>query len=273
MDKGFIKLNRKFFSHKMWEAARTFSECEAWIDLIQSARFEATEQIERIGGREICFGRGQYPASNRYLARKWGWGEQKVKTFLSKLKIERMIKVDTSQGMNVITLCKYNSYNGTSQPDNSDDNSSIDLLFKELRDLRTQLEAQQITQAQPTSNPNLKKEKKEEERITNSPYNPRKGYEKFNFDFLDLGFKEYFFVWLSYKTSKGQKYKSQRSIELCYKQLKVKSGEKPKTAALIIEQSMASNWNGLFELKEQKNAEGNQIKSTDGKRADYSIGM
>ena len=79
MDKGFIKLNRKFFSHRMWEAARTFSECEAWIDLLQSARFEATERIERIGGREICFGKGQYPASHRYLAERWGWGEHRVR--------------------------------------------------------------------------------------------------------------------------------------------------------------------------------------------------
>ena len=42
MDKGFIMLSRKFFSNEMWEAARTFSECEAWLDLIQSARFDAT---------------------------------------------------------------------------------------------------------------------------------------------------------------------------------------------------------------------------------------
>jgi hypothetical protein len=51
-------LSRKFFSNEMWEAARTFSECEAWLDLIQSARFEATDTIECIGGREITYGRG-----------------------------------------------------------------------------------------------------------------------------------------------------------------------------------------------------------------------
>ena len=51
IDKGFIMLSRKFFSHEMWEAARTFSECEAWIDLIQLARFEATDKTECIGGR------------------------------------------------------------------------------------------------------------------------------------------------------------------------------------------------------------------------------
>ena len=33
MDKGFIKLPRSFFDNKIWQAARAFSECEAWIDL------------------------------------------------------------------------------------------------------------------------------------------------------------------------------------------------------------------------------------------------
>ena len=40
---GYIKLSRKFFSNDMWNEARTFSSCEAWLDLIQSARFEATQ--------------------------------------------------------------------------------------------------------------------------------------------------------------------------------------------------------------------------------------
>lgn len=45
---GYIKLSRKFFSNDMWNEARTFSSCEAWLDLIQSARFEATPRMERV---------------------------------------------------------------------------------------------------------------------------------------------------------------------------------------------------------------------------------
>lgn len=274
MDKGFIKLNRKFFSHRMWEAARTFSECEAWIDLIQSARFEATVTIERIGGREIKYGRGQYPASNRYLARKWGWGEQKVKSFMRKLKIDKMIEVDKLQGMNVVTLCKYDVYNGCNPEDISVDNSSIDLFNSELSDVATQ----QITQPvkivadeQPTGNPNFKKEKKEE--IIISPYSPPKEYEKVNFDFLDAELREYFFQWLDYKSSKGQMYKNRKSIELCYKRLITKSQGSFGVAVAIVEQSMANNWNGLFELKEHKDADNNKSTSHYRKEADYTIGM
>jgi uncharacterized phage protein (TIGR02220 family) len=111
MNEGYIKLYRKFFSD-WWKEARTFSECEAWIDLIQAARFEATVQIERIGGREVSYGRGQYPASISFLAKKWKWSDKKVRRFLEKLKKNRMITVDSSQGMSIITLCNYETYNG-----------------------------------------------------------------------------------------------------------------------------------------------------------------
>ncbi len=112
MDKGFIMLSRKLFSHRIWKASRTFSECEAWIDLIQSARFEATQLTASIGGREITYGRGQYPASISFLSQKWKWNsEKKVRNFLDMLKKDGMITTDASQGMNVITLCNYDLYN------------------------------------------------------------------------------------------------------------------------------------------------------------------
>lgn len=105
-------LSRKLFSHRIWRAARTFSECEAWIDLIQSARFEATVTIERIGGRDITYGRGQFPASISFLSDRWGWpSAKKVRNFLDMLKKEGMITTDCTQGMNIITLCKYDEYN------------------------------------------------------------------------------------------------------------------------------------------------------------------
>ena len=44
MEDGFLRLSRRFFSNEMWKVAREFSECEAWLDLIQSARFDATDE-------------------------------------------------------------------------------------------------------------------------------------------------------------------------------------------------------------------------------------
>jgi predicted transcriptional regulator len=158
MEKGFIMLSRKFFSNRIWEAARTFSECEAWLDLIQSARFEATDTTECIGGREITYGRGQYPASIRFLSKKWSWSERTVRTFLSKLTKEKMITTDNSQGMNVITLCKYNDYNGSDTVNDTVSDTDINQEIKRLTDIVTQLTTQLSTQPRHTGDTNLNKE-------------------------------------------------------------------------------------------------------------------
>ena len=112
MDKGFIKLSRSFFDNRIWQAARAFSECEAWLDLIQSARFEATPTTSRIGCYEVTWGRGQYPASIRFLSKKWSRPEKWVREFLGRLKRENMITMENTQGVSVITLTNFEKYNG-----------------------------------------------------------------------------------------------------------------------------------------------------------------
>lgn len=155
MSNGYIKLSRSFFDNKIWQAARAFSECEAWLDLIQSARFEASPTTSRIGCYEVTWDRGQYPASNRFLAKKWGRSEQWVKTFLGKLKRENMITTDASQGVNVITLINFSKYNGEND-ENPPNNPLNKLDISELQELITHL-ATHLQKKQPTPNPNNKK--------------------------------------------------------------------------------------------------------------------
>lgn len=187
-DKGFIKLSRKLFDNKIWQAARAFNECEAWIDLIQSARFEASSTTSRIGCYEVTWGRGQYPASNRFLAKKWGRSEQWVKSLLGKLKREKMITTDNSQGVNVITLINFEKYNGE-VVDNPPSNPPNKLNDRELQGLITHL----VTHLhkndgilQPTSNPNNKKEEINKENSIN------RVKEKMGYDFgsCDIGLSE-----------------------------------------------------------------------------------
>lgn len=174
MDDGYIMLSRRFFASEKWQAARAFSDCEAWIDLIQSARFEASPTTSRIGCYEVTWNRGQYPASNRFLAKKWGRSEQWVKSFLGKLKREKMITTDNSQGVNVITLTNYDKYNGgavVNPPCNPPDNPLNALTDNELQTLATHLLthlATHLPKQQPTSNPNNKKEEEYKE-LSNTP--------------------------------------------------------------------------------------------------------
>ena len=72
--------------------------------------------------------------------------------------------------------------------------------------------------------------------------------EIFDFSFLENDFKEIFLDWIEYKTAKNQKYKSQKSLEACYRQLIELSCGKPDLARQIVDKSLANNWAGLFQL-------------------------
>ena len=162
MDDGFLRLSRKFFSNELWKEAREFSECEAWLDLIQSARFEATDKAysELIGGREISYSRGQYPASISFLTKRWKWSDKKVRYFLTKLKKKGMITVDNKQGMNVITLCNYDEYNPVKGKDRGIDN---DVGINDINTSLGKLKGELLEAIEKMGQARGNKKKKEEE--------------------------------------------------------------------------------------------------------------
>lgn len=172
-DDGFIKLSRKFFSNKMWTVSRTFSECEAWLDLIQSARFEDSEITSHIGNYEITWNRGQYPVSTSFLAKRWDWSVQKVRTFLEKLKKEKMITINSEQVVKIITLCNYDEYNSTPNRGNKLPNHLFNQLPNQLKGLEInglQWMCNQLPNQLPNqlSNQKKKKDKKNIKKISNA---------------------------------------------------------------------------------------------------------
>lgn len=76
-----------------------------------------------------------------------------------------------------------------------------------------------------------------------------KGAKKFNFDFVEEQFKDVFNSWLQYKKERKETYKTQTSLEACYRNLKKLSDNNPEKANAIVEYSFANNYSGLFPLK------------------------
>ena len=111
MCKGFIMLSRSFFENELWEAKRTYSDAEAWLDLIQLARFEDGERTVRIGSREVSEKRGQIATTVKYLSERWGRTTRSVMCLLNKLTRRGMITVDGSKFVSVIQLVNYDKYN------------------------------------------------------------------------------------------------------------------------------------------------------------------
>jgi len=72
---------------------------------------------------------------------------------------------------------------------------------------------------------------------------------KDKYDFVDFVYKPYFEKWLKYKSERKESYKSETSIKSCYNKLIAMSNKDSDKFEQIIEQSIANNWAGLFDLK------------------------
>ena len=72
---------------------------------------------------------------------------------------------------------------------------------------------------------------------------------EFNFQFVAENYNSAFMQWVEHKRSRREMYKNQESLEVCYNQLLKLSGNNPKTAKEIVEQSIGNNYQGLFPLK------------------------
>jgi hypothetical protein len=108
---NYIPVSRKIFEHPFWCEDRVYSRFEAWLDILQSARFEDAELL--IGNRLITVKRGQLPVSLRYLAERWKWSKNKVDNFISLLIHARMATKETPKGtgQTILTVCNYDIYN------------------------------------------------------------------------------------------------------------------------------------------------------------------
>lgn len=150
---GFIKLNRRFFDNFLWNEARTYSKAEAWLDLIQMARFEASTEI--IGGKVIELQRGEIPASRRYLELRWTWGSTKVSNFLKMLTDFKMIKQSLKSGQTTILLLNFGTYNDTQTTDKPPTNQ------RQTRDKPETNQNKELQEEKELNNFLLEKETKE----------------------------------------------------------------------------------------------------------------
>lgn len=257
---GFIPISRKLFNNFLWEEKREFSRAEAWIDLLQLARFEANSTKEIINGRVIEYKRGERPLSLRLLADRWKWSKNRVDKFLDLLVSERMITKRTTQGtavrtdsgtacgtkQTIITICNYESYNTVS---------------KKKGQPSGQGKGHPPGQVEGQSRDKYNKNKKEyiEKIISLFP-----SFSEFDLNFITKDFADAFTLWLEYKKDRRESYKSDKSLKICFNNLVKLSNNDPAIAVQVVENSIGNNYSGLFELK-NKNEYGNkkQTDSTD----------
>lgn len=78
-----------------------------------------------------------------------------------------------------------------------------------------------------------------------------------DFSFIGKPLEPVMLKWLEYRKQIKKPYKSQMTIETCYKHLEDLSRGSLDLAEKIVEQSIANQWQGLFELKQGGNTQPN----------------
>ena len=234
---GWIKIHRKFLE---WEWYNDIPCKVLALHLILSANFAESKC------KGYLIKRGQLFTNKNILANETGLSMKQIRRAVEILETGRFLGSERAGKDTIITICNYDSYQC----------SEIQSGQEEGR--KKAGKGQQVGQGKGRT---IYKEEKEE--YINPPIIPHGGYESFDFNFLAPEFEETFFMWIDYKSKKGKKYKSQKSIELCYKKLIKLSDNSPDKAREIVEESMSNNWDGLFELKNnEKSNEKNRINYT-----------
>jgi len=94
-----------------------FSRAEAWLDLIMLARWKDGPEMNK--GRKVDMLAGQLQGGYSFLADRWNWTVQTVRTFVGKLIGERMIErseeapefnKQNNNQIQVLTVCNYKRY-------------------------------------------------------------------------------------------------------------------------------------------------------------------
>ena len=112
------------FDHAVLDSG-PYDRRSAWLWLIANAAWRDKRVNHK--GKPFDLKRGQLLGARSYLAEKWGWSEQSVRTFLAVLLAESMIEINQSHGhvANVITICNYDAYQAPEKSGNQPTNQCL----------------------------------------------------------------------------------------------------------------------------------------------------
>jgi hypothetical protein len=111
---GYIKVHRQVMENEFYFSER-FTKMQAWFDLLLLARHSEKPATVSIRGNMVEVKRGQLCYSMVSLARRWKWNRRTVLSFLSHLENREMIHHRKSNITSVITVLKWEEYQGSAQ--------------------------------------------------------------------------------------------------------------------------------------------------------------
>ena len=120
--KGFMPIYRSIQDHWLWKIDKPFDERSAWIDLLLLVN-HAEEKVP-LRHRIVTVHAGQKWTSYLKLAQRWHWSKNRVIRYLTLLKSDGMIYIDSTADGTMITLVNYSSFNNYRDADGAADGAA-----------------------------------------------------------------------------------------------------------------------------------------------------
>jgi len=122
-EKNYFSVNRVLLHSNRWLSEK-FTRGQAWIDLFGLAQH--TDSYIRVRGIKINIKRGQLGNSQLTLANRWKWSRGKIKRFLNELEMDGDIEQQNSKVTTLITIKKYNLWQGGNTTNRTTDGQQTD---------------------------------------------------------------------------------------------------------------------------------------------------
>lgn len=234
--------------------------------------FTPNEQLVMIQMLVNCDDNGFVSIGDSYISSETGLTRQQVRTVKRNLVEDGVIEEvalrkqnnqcdnqcdnqcnnqSNNQKRNNVKICNIDDYNGfnnfSNQLVNQMANQIVNQVINQL-EKETRKEKEKVFPHTP-----LQIEKENNKEKENSPLYPPggkpKGYENFDFSFVDEKFYDVFVKWLDYRRDEKKPkfiFKSQRTLEDCYKTILEVSHGIPEAADAIIRYCTSSGYQGIF---------------------------
>jgi hypothetical protein len=206
---GWIKTYREIIDHWVWQNDKYL---KGWLWFLLRANHTNNKILMGSDLTEVK--RGEFITSISKICDATGMTMQSTRTFLTLLEKDKMINKVTTSKLTKISICNYEHYQDGQQTNNKPTTN------------------QQQTRNKQATTDNNDKELKENK-----------------YPFVSDKFLQPFTDWIEYKIARKENYKNEKSLLALYNKLLRLSNNNPIAAKLIVEDSMANNYAGLFELK------------------------
>ncbi len=233
---GWIKLHRKLLDNAIFYKA---DYLQLWLFILLRVNHEEANFIWNNQTQQVKQGSGIF--SQKQIAVLLKMPISKVNRILKFLQNENQILVTTCNKYTIIEVLNWAKFQQEEQNGNQTETKQ--------KSTRNQKEnKQKSNRNQLETNNNEKKEKND-----NNEKNEQEAESDLVYPFVTDEFKKIWQVWNNYRTQRKIPYKNLISEQAALKQLAQQAGGSQANAIAIVEQSLANQWQGLFELKTTNN--------------------